>query len=207
MHDETPMNRPGQGWHVTLGHPPSAQPRFFYGWVIVGVMAAAGGLTMALGALNFGLFIKPMGDELGVGRAIFGWAQSARQVTSAVTALLVGPLLDRFGARVMLAVAALITGGAWPRLAFVDEGWQVIAFFALMGVVGMSGPGALVTTVPVTKWFVRKRGKAMAFSRWASRSAACLGAAHPDLDRRGRLASCLGLPGRHRGQPDRAARR
>src|SRR5262249_42661867 len=34
---------------------------------------------------------------------------------------------------------------------------------ALMGVVGMSGPGALVTSVPVTKWFVRKRGRALAF--------------------------------------------
>ena len=31
-----------------------------------------------------------------------------------------------------------------------------------MGVVGMSGPGALVSTVPVTSWFVRKRGKALA---------------------------------------------
>ena len=26
-----------------------------------------------------------------------------------------------------------------------------------MGVVGMSGPGALVTSVPVLKWFVRDR--------------------------------------------------
>jgi predicted MFS family arabinose efflux permease len=32
-----------------------------------------------------------------------------------------------------------------------------------MGIVGMSGPGALVTTVPVTKWFVRQRGQALAY--------------------------------------------
>jgi hypothetical protein len=60
--------------------------RLFYGWVIVAVMAAVGALSMALGSLNFGLFVKPMGDELGIGRAIFGWAQSTRQVASAVTA-------------------------------------------------------------------------------------------------------------------------
>ena len=135
----------------------------FYGWVIVAVMATVGGLSMALGSLNFGLFVKPMGDELGIGRAVFGWAQSLRQVASAVTAPVVGGLIDRFGARVLLSTAAVITGGALLCLAFVWAGWQVVVLFGLMGIVGMSGPGALVTTVPVTKWFVRQRGKALAF--------------------------------------------
>ena len=44
-------------------------PRFFYGWVIVGVMAASGAGSMAMGTLNFGLFIKPMGDALGISRS------------------------------------------------------------------------------------------------------------------------------------------
>ena len=151
------------GWsHVTVSPRAEREPRFFYGWVIVGVMAAVGGLSMALGTLNFGLFIKPMGDELGIGRATFGWSQSARQIASAFTAMQVGSLLDRYGARVLLTISALITGLAVAALAFVEAGWHVIVLFALMGVVGMSGPGALVSTVPVTRWFVRKRGKALA---------------------------------------------
>jgi OFA family oxalate/formate antiporter-like MFS transporter len=139
-------------------------PRFFYGWVIVAVMAAVGAITMAMGALNFGLFIKPMGDDLGIGRAAFGWAQSSRQVASAMTAPVVGPLIDRFGVRVLLSVAAVLCAAAMVGLAVVDASWQIIGLFALMGVVGMNGPGALVTSVPVTKWFVRKRAKAMAFT-------------------------------------------
>jgi sugar phosphate permease len=135
----------------------------FYGWVIVAVMAAVGALSMALGNLNFGLFIKPMGDDLGVGRATFGWVQTARSMASATTAPMVGNLIDRFGARTLLAIAAATTGLALMALSQVTAGWQIIALFALMGVVGMSGPGALVTTVPVTKWFVRKRGKALSF--------------------------------------------
>src|SRR5262249_11192183 len=135
--------------------------RFFYGWVIVAVLAVTGALTMSMGALNFGLFIKPMGDELVAGRAIFGWAQSARQVMSALTAPFLGPLIDRFGARVMLAVAAVLCAGAMVGLGMVGAGWQIIVLFALVGVVGMNGPGALVTTVPITKWFVRLRGPAM----------------------------------------------
>ncbi|MGE0539784.1 MAG: MFS transporter [Dehalococcoidia bacterium] len=135
----------------------------FYGWVIVAVMAVAGAANMAMATLNYGLFIKPMGDDLGIGRAVFGLAQTTRQVSTAATSPLIGGLLDRFGARVMLAVAAAVTGAALIALGFIGHGWQLIVLFALMGLVGLSGPGALVTTVPVAKWFVRKRGKAMSF--------------------------------------------
>lgn len=136
---------------------------FFYGWVIVAVMAATGAVSMGMGSLNFGLFIKPMGDELGIGRAAFGWAQTARQGASSVTSPVIGWLLDRYGSRVMLPVAALATGGALIGLAYVTSAWHLVVLFVVMGLVGMSGPGALVTTVPVLKWFVRNRGKAVAY--------------------------------------------
>ncbi len=139
------------------------QPSFYYGWVIVYVMASAGAVSMAMGSLNFGLFIKPMGDELGIGRAYFGWAQTARQVSSSVTSPTVGWLLDRYGSRVLLPVAATITGCSMVLLALVTREWHLVALFALMGLVGLSGPGALVTSVPVLKWFVRRRGAAVAF--------------------------------------------
>ena len=137
--------------------------RLFYGWVIVWVMAATGAVSMAMGSLNFGLFIKPMGDDLGIGRAAFGWAHTARQGASSVTSPGVGWLLDRFGARVMLPAAAVMTGFSMIGLANIDHAWQLVMLFAVMGLVGMSGPGALVTSVPVLKWFVANRGKAIAF--------------------------------------------
>ena len=143
--------------------PWSDQPFFYYGWMIVFVMASAGAVSMAMGSLNFGLFIKPMGDELGIGRAYFGWAQTARQVSSSVTSPTVGWLLDRFGSRILLPVAAVVTGGAMITLAFISSSWHLVALFAVMGLVGMSGPGALVTSVPILKWFVRRRGAAVAF--------------------------------------------
>jgi MFS family permease len=135
----------------------------FYGWIVVAVMATVSALAMALGSLNFGLFIKPMGDELGVGRAVFGWAQSAVQFANALFAPTVGRLIDRFGVRYLLAAAALLTAAALIGLSFATEGWQVVAAFALVGVAGVSGGGSLLTSVPVTKWFVRERGRALAF--------------------------------------------
>ena len=137
--------------------------KFFYGWVIVGVMAAAGAANMAMATLNFGLFIKPMGDDLGIGRSMFGWAQTALQVATSATSPLIGRLIDRFGARVLLPAGAAFTGAAIMGLAFIHHGWQLVMVFALMGLAGLSGPGAMMTSVPVMKWFVRNRGKAVAF--------------------------------------------
>ena len=136
---------------------------FYYGWVIVAVMAISRAVTMGMGSLNFGLFIKPMGDQLGIGRADFGWAQTARQVSSSVTSPVVGWLLDRYGARVMLPVAVTLTGVSMIGLAYISHAWQLVVLFAIMGLVGLSGPGALVTSVPVLKWFVVDRGRAVAF--------------------------------------------
>ncbi len=48
------------------------RPRFFYGWVIVAVLALNSGVGIAMGLINFGFFIKPMGDDLGISRATFG---------------------------------------------------------------------------------------------------------------------------------------
>lgn len=148
----------------SLSPDPEQRKKPFYGWYIVGVMASAAAVSMGMGSLNFGLFIKPMGDELGISRATFGWASTARQVSSAGTSPFVGSLLDRFGSRVMLPVSAAITVAAMIGLGYMHSAWQLIALFSLMGLVGMSGPGALVTTVPVMKWFVRNRGKAIAYT-------------------------------------------
>ena len=127
-------------------------------------MGTAAAVSMGMGTLNFGLFIKPMGDELGIGRSTFGWAFSVRQVASAVSSPLIGGILDRYGSRILLPIAALVTALALSALALINASWQLIALFSVMGVVGMAGGGSLVTTVPVTKWFVRNRGKAVAYA-------------------------------------------
>ncbi len=137
--------------------------RIYYGWVIVAVMATSRAVTMGMGSLNFGLFIKPMGDQLGIGRASFGRAQTARQTASSATSPVVGWLIDRYGVRVMLPVAVSLTCLSMIGVAHISHEWQLIALFAVMGLVGLSGPSALVTSVPALKWFVVNRGKAIAF--------------------------------------------
>jgi len=141
-----------------------ADNRIYYGWAIVFVMAVSSAVSMGMGSLNFGLYIKPMGEDLSIGRAAFGWASTARGASGAVTGPIIGRLLDRFGARWLLSVTVIVTGVCMIGLANAQTEWHLIFAFAVMGLVGMNGPGSLVTSVPITKWFIRDRGKALAFS-------------------------------------------
>ena len=137
---------------------------FFYGWKIVFIMALTSSMTMALGTLNFGLFIKPMGDELNIGRSYFGWASTARQLTAGLSSPIMGSWIDKYGSRILLPVATLITGLGLILLGFNSSGILMIVIFGLIGITSLGGPGSLITTVPISKWFIEKRGKALAIT-------------------------------------------
>ena len=134
----------------------------FYGWIIVAVLALANAMAMAMASLNLGLFIKPMGEELGISRAEFGWAGSVRQVAGAVTSPWIGKLTDRYGVRWLLSGTTVLGGLAVMGLAWVTAGWQLIALIGFMGLIGLLGPNQITTSVPAMKWFVAKRARAVA---------------------------------------------
>ena len=147
--------------YVTTGTEQKRRLPFFYGWVIVATSATGRTLGSAMGMSNFGLFIRPMDSELGIPRSTFGWAQAARLIAGAVASPMAGRLIDRFGSRILLACTAALTAAAMLWLANLSQPWLLLPPLVLMGLVPMSGPGGLVTSVPVSKWFIRKRGRAV----------------------------------------------
>jgi sugar phosphate permease len=64
---------------------------------------------------------------------------------------------------VLLPISSLITGLCVVGLAFEGNIFHLFILFSLMGLSGLNNQGGgLLTSVPVAKWFVRKRGTAMA---------------------------------------------
>jgi len=148
--------------HQTETHFLKPKGRIYYGWVIVAGLMAVGAVSTGMGGVNLGLFIKPMRDDLGIGTSIFGWAQTARIIGFAASGWLIGRLIDKHGGRLLLAGAGVIAGVAMFALANVQEGWQVILVFFVVGATGIQGGGgSLFMSVPLSNWFMRQRGKAM----------------------------------------------
>lgn len=137
---------------------------FFYGWVIVATLFVVNFATMATGTLNFGLFVLPMGEELNMSRGFIGWSQTTRMLAGGISGFFLGRLLDRHGARVLIAAATVTTAACMIGLVYVQNAWQFLLLFSVMGLIGLSAPGGLLTSVPVAKWFVQQRGKALAIA-------------------------------------------
>ena len=74
------------------------QPRVFYGWWVV--FAAALGLCLGsppILVFSFGLFLRALSQEFHTGRAAISLAFTLHNLISAVSAPLVGLLVDRYG--------------------------------------------------------------------------------------------------------------
>ena len=138
--------------------------RIFYGWIIVATMFAVNFSTMCTGTLNYGLFVLPMQRELGLSRATFGWMQTVRRLSTGALSFAVGWLIDRYGPRAYIPVSAIVIAVCLLLVSFSSHAWQFILVFGIIGMSGLAAPNGIVTSVPVAKWFVQKRGRALALA-------------------------------------------
>ena len=137
------------------------KPRLFYGWYVVWGMIVAGATAMALAGPTFGLFIEPMRESLEWSRALFGWTQTGHLIAAAVGGLFIGRLIDKHGARALLAVAGGIAALLLGSLSFFHPAWWFIFAYVVTGLVGIHGPASLYGAPVVAKWFVRQRARAL----------------------------------------------
>ena len=149
---------------MTLGKSDKQKPRFFYGWWIVFVAFLGDVIAGGMGPQVFGLFVIPMSADLGISRGALSLGLTARTIAGAATGPILGPIVDRRGARAIMVVGAFLGGFAAMSVGAVQNVAQFTAAYAAMGVLGTAGSGPLVTTTVVAKWFVRHRGRAIAIA-------------------------------------------
>ncbi|MBI3953715.1 MAG: MFS transporter [Chloroflexi bacterium] len=119
---------------------------------------------MGVSFYSFGLFIKPMSEELGWSRGSLSLALTLRSLVNMVLGPVVGRILDRSGPRLLMAGGALAAGGSLLLLSQVHTLTQFYLIFGVLWSVGFSTMSGMVTTTVVSKWFVRRRGRAVAIA-------------------------------------------
>lgn len=136
------------------------RPRFFYGWLIVGACLSMG--IAHTGVLNpmLSLFMKPMGSEFGWSRAMFSAAVTIAALGGGLLSVVIGPLIDKRGPRIIMVLGAAIIGGCLAALSKVRNIWHFYALFGLARSVE-GGATGLAIPVVVANWFIRERGRAM----------------------------------------------
>ena len=111
------------------------------------------------------VFVSHMTDELGWARSAFFGAFTLRAVVGGVLSPFIGPLQDtRSGPRILMLLTGITMGFSLMGLKWVDN---IVVFYVLFGALGaltMIGGAEMLTVAIVPKWFVRKRGRAVAIA-------------------------------------------
>ena len=137
------------------------KPGLYYGWVIVLVIGLVGFTQSAESYPILGVFMKPMIEEFNWSRTIFSGSTLIGTLMGGVIAMFVGPLIDRLGARWTLTAAFAVLGATLVLMAYISTLWQ----FYILQIIGRAltmGVLALALGIVVPKWFIAKRGRAVA---------------------------------------------
>ncbi len=132
----------------------------FFGWriVLLGVVSNAIGVGL-IGAYAF--MVTPLIEEFGATPAQLGFGMSIIIVSMALTAPVLGPVLDRGPLRATMLTGIVVMLGALGLLSNGSALWQLAVCLAFAAV-GVSMFGMLPAKVLIVNWFVRKRGRALA---------------------------------------------
>ena len=133
---------------------------FFYGWVVVGCTMCSGVVRQVAAVATLSIFLVPMTDEFGWSRTGISGAVSLGGVLGALVAPFIGPVFDRHGSRALLVASAVAVSGCCIALAGTQG---LLWFYVAFSISRMmfSAPFEIGTTSVVTKWFVRRRARAM----------------------------------------------
>jgi MFS transporter, OFA family, oxalate/formate antiporter len=139
---------------------------FFYGWIILGCACCAG-FSRAGGAVaTLSIFVEPMTRDYGWSRTALSGAVSLGGVLAALSSPVLGRVLDRRGARLVLCLAVLLTGTADMLLSLTSS---LLMFYLLFCIARMNfaGPFDLGIYGAVNNWFVTHRARATAIATLA----------------------------------------
>jgi MFS family permease len=141
------------------------QKRIFYGWIIVAVSFLCWVVADAFGFYTFGLFIGPIGKELGWSTVAITGALTIKSITAGLLGPIIGYIADKkYGAKILMSTGILAAASSIMLVSQMHSLWQFYLFYGILGALGMVGFGGLVTHTIIAKWFIRMRGRAMAIA-------------------------------------------
>jgi MFS family permease len=139
----------------------SRNRRVYYGWWVVSTAAVGLFWGPPVTVFTFSVFFKPLMQHFHAGRSAISMGYTLHSIAGAISAPLVGWLIDRYGTRrVILPAAAMFASILLSAKALSSSVWQLYFFYVALGFLG-TGTGPIPYCSVVTHWFDRHRGLAI----------------------------------------------
>jgi len=134
--------------------------RYRYAVLLIGFVTLAG----ASGVSGcFAVFYNTLVTAFTWSRASGASPYSVNMLVSIISAPLSGWLLDRYGPRVVLSSAALLSGGALITCSTLQSLGHFVVYYGVLGAVGQTALASVA--VIVSRWFAHtQRGRAIGFA-------------------------------------------
>jgi len=132
----------------------------YYGWYLVALCFVVNFLVLGLATHSFTVYMKPLEETFGWSRKAISAAMALATLAMAFTAPLVGRLIDRVGARVVMALGAGVLGASAMLLSRTETLWHFYLLYAIAGV-GQGAATVIPISVVISNWFHAKRGRAL----------------------------------------------
>ena len=144
--------------------------RVYRGWWIVLSCYFAQMIASGASGWVFGILIAPMGAELGWTRSEIVLAITISSLIGGLLAAPLGPVVDKYGPRLLMTVSLAMAGTALIGVSFVQEKWQYYLAWAVFGIAS-PGFGNLGPVVALANWFIRRRALAFMLFTFGSATA------------------------------------
>ena len=136
----------------------------FYGYRIIAAAFVSQFVATGIFSYVLGPFMLPMIEELGWTRAEFTLSRSLGQLVMGLTGFVIGSYVDRFGPRPLMLTGTTVLVIALSLHSQITDIWQWLFLNGVMATIGGALLGNLVVNVTLAKWFVEKRGRAVAWA-------------------------------------------
>jgi MFS family permease len=134
-----------------------------YGWVVVVtgfiITMIVYGITSSLA-----VFFKPLVQSFQWGRGQISLIWAANWLTFGVLAIIIGPLIDRFGARKTMFTGACLFSLGILLSSQATSLWHLFLLFGMLGSVGLVST-LMPLVVTVTRWFDQRQGLALGMAQ------------------------------------------
>ena len=146
--------------------------QLFYGWYIALGCSAMSMVAGGLGYYGLAVFLAPLQEEHGWSNSQVSGATSMFFLIGGVMGAVIGPYIDRYGPRTFQIVGVLVMGGFAMLIGGITELWQLYAVYACIAI-GNGLASAVSIGAMMSRWWIRRRAKAMSVSATGISLAGC----------------------------------
>ena len=145
---------------ITSNSSHSKKAGIFYGWWIVVAGFFCNLIIIGHTIAAFSLFVKPLEDTFPWSRDEIMTAFTIFFLSMGISQLVVGRLVDRFGARKVIFTGGLVTGLGFILMSRMTGIWEFYLGYVMVGA-GAAASSTVPISIVISQWFKKRRGVAL----------------------------------------------